>query len=180
MIGELIQNCYTYECANSCYYYMFITLTNISHKLEKLEANELSHHSHQLLQPSGQNAVLQSQGPSSILRHGFALYTQHSLLTNVLFTYVLTVVWYGIVWNGMVYSGRKLLVSFSGQLRKAHPYLAIPNGLVIAHHQFILKKSLLSDMTDYRIWQLVYQSDSYLYKQSVLGSQDYKKGILPV
>ena len=38
-----------YECANTFYNYMSLTLTKISHKLEKWEANELSHHSHQLL-----------------------------------------------------------------------------------------------------------------------------------
>ena len=38
---------------------MSLTLTSRSHKLENLGACELSHHSHQLLQPSGQSAVLQ-------------------------------------------------------------------------------------------------------------------------
>ena len=55
---DSIQNCYTYECAITFYNYMSLTLINISHKLEKWEANELSHHCHQLLQPSGQSAVL--------------------------------------------------------------------------------------------------------------------------
>ena len=49
IIGEFSTNCYTYGCSNTFYYYMFFTLANISHKLEKWEANELSHHSHQLL-----------------------------------------------------------------------------------------------------------------------------------
>ena len=47
---------------------------------------------------------------------------------------VFIVVFHGIVLYGMVYSGRKLLVSFSGQYSKSHPYLAKPNGPVITHH----------------------------------------------
>ena len=48
-------------------------------------------------------------------------------------------------------------------VRKSHPYLAIPNGLVIAHHWFLLKKSLaqwhdwLQDMV-VGVWE-----NSYLY-----------------
>ena len=35
MIGDSMQNCYTYECANTFYYYMFLALTNISWKSGK-------------------------------------------------------------------------------------------------------------------------------------------------
>ena len=56
---------------------MSLTLTNISHKLEKWEANELSHHSHEL--PSGQSAVLQvSRSPVQF--SGMDLYCTPSTL----------------------------------------------------------------------------------------------------